>query len=155
MIWNTKQYNLTDNKITRSAHGFYLDTIALLVRINVYHPTPLEDFIGKYEDLIVQLLNLIFLTSSKIHWLCTILAQIPPLRIFIRGGENSEQKIRFEGDGDERDGNGDKYFAYIFHWWYYNPVAIFSLYLLVHAYHVEFQLVKKKSSLHVTVFILM
>ena len=54
----------------------------------------------------------------------------------------SEQKISFKGDVDERDGSGAN-FAYIFHCWYYNYIAIFSLCLLTHAYHVEFQFVKK------------
>ena len=43
-------------------------------------------------------------------------------------------------------------FSYPFHCWYYNPVAIFSLCLLAHAYHVEFKLVK---FLDVTVLFLM
>ena len=32
------------------------------------------------------------------------------------------------GDVDVRRGNGDKLFSSLFHCWYYNPVAIFSLY---------------------------
>ena len=35
-----------------------------------------------------------------------------------------------------------KFFAYIFHCWYYNAVTIFSLCLLARAYHVSFQLVE-------------
>ena len=85
--------------------------------------------------------------------MCTILAQSFFMIICRRGGENYEQKIIFEGDGDGRGGNGAKMFAYLFHWWYYNNVAIFYLCLLSHAYHMEFQLVKK-SSLDVTVFFL-
>ena len=37
---------------------------------------------------------------------------------------------------------------------YYNPGPIFSLYLFARAYHVEFKLLKKVSSLDVTVFFL-
>ena len=53
-----------------------------------------------------------------------------------------EQKISFKGDGNGRDGIGAKVFASLFHFWYYNPVAVLSLCLLDHAYHVAFQLVK-------------
>ena len=59
--------------------------------------------------------------------------------------KNYEHKIGFEVDDDGRDGNCAKVFAYLFQCWYYNPVAIFSLCLLAHAYNVEFQLVKKTS----------
>ena len=89
------------------------------------------------------MLNLILLTSAKLYFLCTILAQIPPLIICRGGGEKSEQKIRFKGGGNKRDGNGAKTNAYRFHFWYYNPVANLSLFFLAHAHHVEFQLVKK------------
>ena len=63
-----------------------------------------------------------------------------------------EHKISFKVDGDERGGNGGNFFASLFHCWYYNPVAISSLYLLAYVYHVAFQLVKKFSYLYVTVF---
>ena len=49
---------------------------------------------------------------------------------------------------------GAKVFVYLFHFWYSNPIAIFSLRLLAHAYHLEFQLVRKFSSMNVTVFLL-
>ena len=76
---------------------------------------------------------------------------VPP-REFVEEEEKiSEQKISLKGDGD---GNGAKVFASILHFWYYNSVTIFSLRLLAYAYHVEFQLVKKNSSLYVTVFFL-
>ena len=68
------------------------------------------------------------------------------MRILEEEEKDSEQKIRFEGDGYGRDGNGAKYFAYVFQCWYYNPVVILSLCLLAHAYHVEFKLVKKNIS---------
>ena len=58
----------------------------------------------------------------------------------------SEQKIIFEGDGDGRDVNGAKYFSSLFHFWYYNHIIIFFLFLLARAYHVKFQLVKKNIS---------
>ena len=64
---------------------------------------------------------------------------------------SSENKISFKGDGDGRDGNGAKVFAYLFHCWYYNPVTIFSKWILYYAYHVVFQLVKKALSLDMTV----
>ena len=38
-----------------------------------------------------------------------------------------EQKIIFKGDGDVRDVNGAKDFTSLFHCWYNNTVAIFSL----------------------------
>ena len=104
--------------------------------------------------MIVQKINLILLTSTKLHCLCNIIAQSFLLIICIRGGKSFEQKISFEGDGYGRDGNGAKDFAYLFHYWYYNPVSIFFLCLSSYAYHVEFQLAKK-SSLDVTVFFLM
>ena len=93
-------------------------------------------------DLIVHMLNLTLLTSTRLHCLCTILYQSTPLRICRGGGYFFEQKIRFKGDGDGRDGNDAKVFASLFHCWYYNHVAIFSLCLLNHVYHVAFQLVK-------------
>ena len=54
----------------------------------------------------------------------------------------SEQKIRFKGDVYVRGGTGANFFAYLFHCWYYIPIAIFSPWILSHAYHVGFQLVK-------------
>ena len=54
-----------------------------------------------------------------------------------------EQKTRFKGVGDGRDGNSSKGFSYLFHFWYYNLVTVFSLCLLSQVYHVEFQFVKK------------
>ena len=63
--------------------------------------------------------------------------------------------MRFKGDGDGKDGNGAKVFAYLFHLWYYNPVAIFSLCLLDRAYDVAFQLLKKFSSLYLILVFLM
>ena len=53
-----------------------------------------------------------------------------------------EQKISFKGYGYGRYDNGAKVFESLFHYWYYNPVAIFSLRLLDSVYHVEFQLLK-------------
>ena len=47
------------------------------------------------------------------------------------------------------------FFAYLFHCWCYNPVAIFYLCLFAHAYHVEFQMVNKFSYLEVTEVFLM
>ena len=76
------------------------------------------------------MLNLIFLTSDKIHCLRNILSHSFSLIICKRGGEKSEHKIRFEGDGDVKDGNDDKYFTSLFHVWYYNPISISSLCLL-------------------------
>ena len=108
----------------------------------------------KDVDLIVQTLKLIFLTSYELHCLCNILDQISPLIICIGGGEFSEQKICFKGDGDGRDGNGAKFVASLFNCWCYKPVTAVSLCLLDHAYHVEFQLVKESSSLYVTVVFL-
>ena len=107
-------------------------------------------------DTIVQMLNLILATSAKIHCLCTILDQIPPLIIFIWGGEVILTANHIKGGGGYgRGGNGAIFFASLFHCWYYNPVTTFSLYLLAHDYHVAFQLVKKFSSLDVTVVFLM
>ena len=74
--------------------------------------------------------------------MCKILANSLPLTIFEEEEKNYEQQISFEGDGDRRDGNGAKYLAYILQFWYYNHVAKLSLWLLAHAYHVDFQLVK-------------
>ena len=46
MIWNTKQRNLADDKIMRSAYGLYLATISPPVCFPVYDThTPLENFI--------------------------------------------------------------------------------------------------------------
>ena len=39
MILNTKQQNLTDNKIIRIDHDMYLATINPLVHIHVYNPS--------------------------------------------------------------------------------------------------------------------
>ena len=91
--------------------------------------------------MIVQTLNLILLTYYELHCLCTILDQSFPLKSLEEEGGVSEQKIRLEGDGDGRDGNGAKN-ASLFRCWYYNHVNIFSIYLLAHAYLVEFQMVK-------------
>ena len=46
MVLNTKQRNLTDNKIIRRAHDMYLSTIIPLVRITVYPQPLLQGFIG-------------------------------------------------------------------------------------------------------------
>ena len=108
-------------------------------------------------DLLFQVLNLILLVSEKLHYMCTILVQSYSLRICREGGEHSEkneQKISLKGDGNGRDGNGAKFFASLFQCWHYNPVAILSLCILAHAYHVEFQMAKKKPSLNVTVVFL-
>ena len=75
----------------------------------------------------------------------------PPWEFVEEEEKKSEQKLKFKGGGDGRDGNGANIFASIFHFWCYNPVAILSLGLLAHAYHVEFKLVKKFSSMDVTV----
>ena len=40
MIRNTKQHNLRDDKLTRSANDMYLATVTPLVQIPVYHPPP-------------------------------------------------------------------------------------------------------------------
>ena len=88
------------------------------------------------------MVNLILLTSAKLHCMCTIIGQISPLIILEEEEKLSEQKIRLKGDGGIRGGNGAKVFASLFHCWYYNPVIILSLYLLSHAYHVAFQFVK-------------
>ena len=45
-----------------------------------------------YVDLFIQMINLIFLTSTKLHFMCTILSQIPPVRICRGEGEKSKQK---------------------------------------------------------------
>ena len=52
-------------------------------------------------------------------------------------------------------GNDAKVFASLLHSWYYNPVTIFSLFLLAYSYHVAFNLVKKFSYLDVTVLLLL
>ena len=60
----------------------------------------------KYVDLIVQTLNLILPTSSKLHCLCTILADTPPPKNKLETEEKfSGHKISFKGDGFGRDGN--------------------------------------------------
>ena len=49
----------------------------------------------------------------------------PPPWEFVEEEEKiSEHKIISEGDGDVRGGNGATVFAYLFHFWYYNPAAI-------------------------------
>ena len=102
-------------------------------------------------DLLVQIINLILFTTAKLHCPCKIIVQSLPL-VFLEDEEKlSEQKISFKGDGYGRCGNGAKVFSSLFHCWYYNPVAIFSLCLLSHVYHVAFQLVKKVLSLDVNV----
>ena len=111
----------------------------------------------EFISTMVQTLNLILLTASELHSLRTILAQsVIPREDFVEEEDKfSEQRISFEGDGDGRDDNGAKVFASLFHCWCFNPVATFSLCLLARAYHVAFQLVKKFSSLDVTVGFLM
>ena len=106
----------------------------------------LENFIGKIRgsDFPYAQPNLPHICQTPL--LCTILAQISPLRICRGGGEKYEHKISFKSDGDGRDGNGAKFFASLLHCWYNNPVAILSLCFLAHIYHVEFQLVKKNIS---------
>ena len=138
------------------AHGLYLANIDTLYSTPVYPPTLplLKNPYAAKVDLLVQTLNPILLISSKIHCRCTILDKIFPLMICIAERGISEQKISLKGDGDGRDGNGAKVFASLFHYWYYYPVANFSLCLLSHAYHVAFQLVKKVSSLDANVFFL-
>ena len=106
-------------------------------------------------QIIFQALNLILLLYTELHCLCTILVQSPPLRICRGGGEKTRKKISLKGDGDGRDGNGAKVFSSPFHCWYYNPVAIFSLHLFAHVYHVAFQLVIMFSFLDVTVVFFM
>ena len=67
-------------------------------------------------DLLVQTLNLILLTYSKLHFLRTIIYHISPPWYFLDEEEKlSEQKIIFKGDGDGRGGNGNNFFAYLFH----------------------------------------
>ena len=61
---------------------------------------------------------------------------------FVKDKEtHSVQRLSIKGDGDIRDGNITKVFESIFHFWCDNPVVVFSLPLLAHAYHVVFQLV--------------
>ena len=105
--------------------------------------------------MIFKALNQILLIFSGLHCLCNILVHSPPLSIFKVAGEISKNKISFKGDGDGRDGNDAKNFASIFCCKYNNPVDIFSLLLLAHAYHVVFHLVKKNPLLDVTVVFLM
>ena len=84
-------------------------------------------------DLLVQTLNLILLAFDKLPCMCTILDNITPLIICNEEEKLCEQQISFQGGGDGMGGNGAKVFASLFHCWYYNPVAIFSLWLLAHA----------------------
>ena len=55
------------------------------------HPTHTHTFIGfhkaSYVDLLVQTLNVVLLTSAKLHCLCAIISQSFPLRICIKLGE--------------------------------------------------------------------
>ena len=100
----------------RSTHDLYLVTINPLVSIHVYPPTPLplECSIGirlGYARPYAQPNTLVF---SKLHCLCTILAQSFLLRFVEEEEKKYEQKIGFKGDGNERYVNGFKVFAYIF-----------------------------------------
>ena len=69
-------------------------------------------------------------------------------------GEKYEQQLCFKDDFYGRGGKNSKVFASLFHCWYNNHVAIFSLCLLDHAYYVEFKLLKKYSSLGMTLVFL-
>ena len=66
----------------------------------------------------------------------------------------SEQQIIFMFDGYGMDVIGAKGFASLFHCSYYNLVTILSLFILAHSYDVKFQLVRKFSSLDMTVVFL-
>ena len=86
-------------------------------------------------DFFIYIINIILLTSVKLHYLCTILAQIYPVKIVEEEEKKiSEQQTRFKGDGDERDDNCVKMFASTFHYWCQNHVATLSTCLPAHAY---------------------
>ena len=69
--------------------GVYLAKFAPIVRIPM-DPQHLHyrNSQAKDKHMIIQMLNLTLLTSDKLHCLCTILDQIPPLIICRGDGEN-------------------------------------------------------------------
>ena len=88
-------------------------------------PPPRGVLQAKVLALLVQMINLIILTYTKIHCVCNILAHIYPLKICIGGVENSEHRTRFKDGGDGRNRNCFKMFEYIFHCRCHNPVPHF------------------------------
>ena len=103
IIRNTKQRNLTDDKIMRSSYGLYLSAITPFFIMYVY-PPPQRISYTNGKDLIFHTLNLILLTSSELHCLCTILAQISSWEFVEEEETFSEHRTSFKGDGD---GDGD------------------------------------------------
>lgn len=103
----------------------------------------------EFVSTMVQTLNLILLTAPELHGLRSILAEG-----FVRndgGGDN----MREGGESKRADSEGARVFSSLFRCWCHDPVATFSLCLLARAYDVAFALVKRFSSLEVTVGFLM
>ena len=114
-----------------------------------------SDFSIEFIGTMVQTLNLILLSAAELHGLRSILAKsftknniaIAPSRNF---GASQEAK-----SAEDKEIEGSRVFAALFHCWCHNPVATFSLCLLAQAYDVAFALVKKFSDIEVTVGFLM
>ena len=115
---------------------------------------PLDDFIGKrrgYDRPDAQP-NPPHICQTPLHVYYSRSEFTPEnLQKKRRAFLNRKSALRVMGDG--RHGNGAKYFASLFHCWCYNPVVIFSLCLLAHAYHVGLSW-QKNASLDVTVLFL-
>ena len=106
-------------------------------------------------NLNVQNINLILLTSSKLHCLCTILLRDTAWEFQEEEEKIYEQQISLKADDDVRYGNGAKVFESLYYCCYQKLVTNFSLCFLAHAYHVAFHQAKTFLSLCMTVVFLM
>ena len=100
----------------------------------------------EFVSTMVQTLNLILLTSSELSDLRGMLQRTFHL-------EEKESSMSRTMRQKTRDGT--KVFSSLFQCWAHNPVATFSLCLLAQAYDLSFFLIKRCSSMEVTVGFLM
>jgi vacuole morphology and inheritance protein 14 len=98
----------------------------------------------EFVSTMVQTLNLILLTSSELSDLRGMLQ-----RTFHLEEKELPRTVR------QKSRDGAKVFSSLFQCWAHNPVATFSLCLLAQAYDLSFSLIKRFSSMEVTVGFLM